>query len=84
VAAAVVNFHERLGIESGRQTLEARAWMNAATEVKDKALEMGAERFGSVRRRSGETLDRARSEAGTLSSRMAERARRLRGDDEEG
>lgn len=84
VAAAVVNFHERLGIESGRQTLEARAWMNAATEVKDKALEMGAERFGSVRRRSGGTLDRARSEAGTLSSRMAERARRLRGDDEEG
>ena len=44
VAIAVVDFHGRLGIESGRQSLEARRWADAAAEVRDKALETGAER----------------------------------------
>ena len=35
VAIAVDDFHGRLGIESGRQSLEARRWVDAATEVRD-------------------------------------------------
>ena len=83
VASAVADFHGRLGIESGRQSLEARRWVDAAAEFRDKALEAGAERVDASRRRGNEALDRARSVKGTLSSGIAERALRRRGDDEE-
>ena len=83
VAIAVVDFHGRLGIERGRQSLEARRWVDAATEVRDKALETGADGVDAARRLGNETLDRARSVTGKLSSRIAERALRRRGDDEE-
>src|SRR3712207_8932317 len=43
VASAVVEFHGRLGIESGEQSVEAKAWTAAATEFRDKVLETGAE-----------------------------------------
>src|SRR3954449_9798326 len=43
VASAVTEFHGRLGIESGGQSVEARAWTAAATEFRDKVLETGAE-----------------------------------------
>ncbi|GLW98804.1 hypothetical protein [Microtetraspora sp. NBRC 16547] len=39
VATGVLDFHGLLGIESGRQSWEARRWMDAATEARDKALE---------------------------------------------
>src|SRR5690349_24071348 len=44
VASVVADFHGRLGIESGRQSLEAKRWVDAASEVRDKVLETGAER----------------------------------------
>jgi hypothetical protein len=82
VANAVVDFHGRLGIERGRQSLEARRWADAATEVKDKALEAGADGVDAARRLGDETLDRAKSATGKLSSRITERALRWRRDDE--
>jgi hypothetical protein len=39
VATGVHDFHGLLGIESGRQSWEARRWMDAAAEARDKALE---------------------------------------------
>ncbi len=84
VAIAVGDFHGRLGIERGRQSMEARRWADAATEVRDKALGTGADGVAAARRLGNETLDRARSVTGKLSSRIAERALRQRGDDEEG
>ncbi len=83
VATGVVDFHGRLGIERSRQSLEARRWVDAAAEVRDKALETGAEGVDAARRLGNETLDRARSVKDKLSSRIAERALRRRGDDEE-
>ena len=83
VALAVTDFHGRLGIESGRSSLEARRWVDAATEFKDKALEAGADRVDAARRLANETLDRARSATGKLSSRIAERTLRQREADEE-
>jgi hypothetical protein len=83
VATAVVEFHGRLGIERGRQSLEARRWVDAAAEAKDKALETGAEGVDAARRLGNETLDRARSVTDKLSSGVAERALRWRGGDEE-
>ena len=38
VASAVADFHGRLGIESGRQSLEAKRWVDAASEVRDKRI----------------------------------------------
>ncbi|MEW9531835.1 hypothetical protein [Microbispora sp. NPDC049125] len=84
VAIAVVDFHGRLGIERGRQSLEARRWADAAAEVRDKVLETGAEGVDAARHLGNETLDRARSLTGKLSSGIAERALRQRGNDEEG
>ncbi|MDQ3223276.1 MAG: hypothetical protein M3Q75_07390 [Gemmatimonadota bacterium] len=83
VAIAVADFHGRLGIESGRQSLEAKRWVGAAAEFRDKALETGAQRVDASRRRGNETLDRARTVKGRLSSGIAERALRRRGGDGE-
>ncbi|WP_217130830.1 hypothetical protein [Streptomyces sp. AC558_RSS880] len=83
VVTGVHDFHARLGIESGRQSSEARRWVDAAAEVKDKALETGAKGVSVARSLGNETLDRAGSVKGKLSSEIAERARRLRRDEKE-
>ena len=83
VATAVAEFHGRLGIEHGRQALEARRWVDAAAEVKDKALDTGAEGAEAARRLGSETLDRAKTVTEMLSSGITERAHRRRGDDDE-
>jgi hypothetical protein len=83
VALAVGDFHGRLGIEDGRQSLEARRWADAATEVRSKALETGAGGLDAARRLGNETFDRARSARGQLSRRIAERPLRRRGEDPE-
>lgn len=83
VALAIGDFHSRLGIERGPQSWEARRWADAATEVRSKILETGADGIGAARRLGNETFDRARSARGQLSRRIAERPRRRRGDDKE-
>ncbi|SNR42762.1 hypothetical protein [Actinomadura mexicana] len=83
VSTAIVEFHERLGIESARQSSEARRWADAAKEVRDKALETGADRVDTAKRLGNETLDLAKSAKGRLSDRIAERALRRQGDDKE-
>jgi len=84
VEIAVADFHERLGIERGRQSLEARRWVDAAAEARDKVLDAGAEGVGAARRLGNDTLGRARSAAGKLPSGIAERALRRGGHGEEG
>lgn len=81
VATAVHDFHQRLGIESGRQSSEARQWMDAATAVRAKALETGAKGVDAARSLSNETRDRATSAMDKLSGGIAERARRWRRDE---
>jgi len=83
VALAVGDFHGRLGIERGRQSLEARRWTDAATEVRSKVLQTGADGVGAARRLGNDTFDRARSARGQLSRRIAERPLRRREDDKE-
>ncbi|MEU6086698.1 hypothetical protein ABZ865_07790 [Streptomyces sp. NPDC047085] len=83
VATSVHGFHGRLGIESGRLSSEARRWVDAATEARDKALETGAKSVDAAISFGNETLDRASSVTGKLSSEIADRARRLLGDEEE-
>ncbi len=83
VATSIHGFHEGIGIESGRRSSQARRWVDAAEEVRDKVFETGAESVDAARRLGNETLGRARSATGKLSSGIAERALRLRGNDEE-
>lgn len=83
VATAVVHFHGRLGIERGGPPVDARRWADAAAEARGRVLEMGAEGVNAARRLGNETLGRAKSATGNLSTGMAERVLRRRGDDQE-
>jgi hypothetical protein len=82
VSNAITDFHGRLGIESSRQSIEARAWTDAASEFKDRVLESGAGHVDASKRIGSETFDRAKSVTGRLSGGIAERAFRRRGDEE--
>lgn len=83
VASAVTDFHGRLGIESGGEAVEARAWTSAATEFRDKVLETGAEGVDVSGRFVNETFGLAKSVTGKLGSGLAGRAARWRGNGEE-
>src|SRR4051794_34628008 len=83
VAGAVTEFRGRLGIESGGESVEARAWTAAASEFRDKVLETGAEGVDVSMRFGNETLGRAKSLTGKVSSGIAGRAARWRGNDEQ-
>ncbi|WP_223948271.1 hypothetical protein [Arthrobacter sp. NtRootA1] len=61
VVTGVIDFHGTLGIDLERQKLEAKRWIDAATELKDKALVAGAGGVDTARRLSAETVDRAKS-----------------------
>lgn len=59
VAADLLDFRGRLGIESGHEASEARRWGQAATEVRDKVFTTTAEGVGAARRFGAETFDQA-------------------------
>jgi len=82
VAAGVHEFHELLGIESGRESSEARRWREAAAERWVKARATGAQGIDDVKRFGSETRGQAGSVRDKLSDRIAERKLRRREDDE--
>jgi len=82
VTTAVVDFHGRLGIATDREAWEARRWIDAAGDVRDRVVETGAGGLDAGRRLGGQTVDRARTVTSRLSSGIAERALRGRGGDE--
>lgn len=84
VAIAVTDFHGRLGIESGREALEARAWVDAASDVKDKVFETGATQFDASKRMGIKAFGQAKSVTGRFSSGIADRTLRRRGGGEAG
>jgi len=82
VVTAIADLHGRLGIESGRESLEARAWTDAAAELRDRVLETGADGVDASKRFGSETLDRARSVTGRISSGISTRTFHRRTDDD--
>lgn len=78
VGGAVVDFHGGLGIEHEGQSWEARRWVDAAVDVRDRVLESGADGVEAARGLGGEALDRARSVTGKLSSRIVRRGRQAK------
>jgi hypothetical protein len=81
VALAVGEFHGLLGIDRDRQSLEARRWVDAATQARSKALETGASGVDAARRIGNETFDRAKSATSQLSRRIPDRPFRGREDE---
>lgn len=77
VTAEVLEFHDLLGIDSGRESSEARAWGDAASEHLDKVRGTGAAGVASVKNFGGERLGQARSAKGRLAGRVAERLSRI-------
>jgi len=59
VATDLLIFSGRLGIESGRQTSEAKRWGQAATEVRDEVLTTTADGVDAARRFGAKTFDQA-------------------------
>ena len=84
VAAEVHEFHELLGIESGRKSSEARPWADAAAEHWDTARATGAQGIDDAKRFASKTRGQTRSVKDKLSDRIAERKLRQREDPGEG
>ena len=82
VAVAIADFHGRLGIESGRESVEARPWTDAASEFRDKVRETGSGHVDASIRIGSETFDLAKSVGGRFGSGIADRTFRRRGREE--
>lgn len=76
-AVEVADFQTRLGITSEREAPDARRWLEAATEVRDKVLETGAEGADAARRLGETALGRAKAVTGKVTEDVAARAGRL-------
>lgn len=56
---SVGTFHDRLGIQGGGESLEARRWSTAATATRDDLLKAGGEGLVNARRIGEEAAERA-------------------------
>lgn len=72
VATRVVGFNDALGISRGMQQIEQRRWVEAASDVKDRTFEHGADGVESARRFGSDQLGRARSAKDKLAGRLPE------------
>lgn len=82
VGDSVGRFHELLGIQRDRSALEARRWSEAASQVRDRAIESGVQGVDAARRRGDAALSGARRLGGRVSGVVAEQATRRRAADD--
>lgn len=76
VADQVVAFHASLGIETGWAGAEGRAWRDAATDAKEKALESGRRGVTKAKRVGGGAASRFSSTAKSASRGLTDRIRK--------
>lgn len=81
VVAEVADFRERLGIEHSQESLEARRWVEAATDVRDKVLETGGEGVSAAKRFSEKTREGASSLRDKVASGIGKRTHRRSADE---
>lgn len=90
-AAGIADFQELLGINTGREALEARLWPEAAVDVKDRVVVAGADGVDAAKRLSAEgvdaakrlraeTMGKAKAASGKVASRLAQQSSRWRRD----
>ncbi|GAA4847138.1 hypothetical protein GCM10023221_27320 [Luteimicrobium xylanilyticum] len=80
VAGQIVDFRGSLGLEDGQRALEARRWLEAAGDTKDKVLGTSADGVEAAKRLGTGALSRARRMTGKVAGGIADRA--MRGLDE--
>lgn len=90
-AAGIADFQELLGIDTGREALEAKLWVEAAVDVKDRVVVAGADGMDAAKRLSAEgvdaakrlraeTMGKAKAASGRVASRLAQQSSRWRRD----
>lgn len=83
LTTAVNGFQGQLGIESGRQAMEARSWLDAADDVREKVLATGADGLDASQRLGSEGLDLAKAVKGKVTKSIAELSIRAGADEAE-
>lgn len=78
VTGSILDFHDLLEIDSSREAVELRRWSSAAGEARDRALEIGSDGFGRVRRGGAVAADGVRNGASTARKSAQELPSRLR------
>lgn len=73
VTSGVVEFQGRLGLNAERDSVDPKSWLDAATEVRDMALETAADGVGAAGRFGVETIDRAKSITNKLTGKVSAR-----------
>lgn len=76
VGADITRFQDGLGIETTHDAQEAKRWLSAVAEVRDRALDAGGEGVDAARHLGDEALDRAKALSVKLTGGLADRARR--------
>lgn len=74
VTAQIVDFRASLGIADDARTLDAKRWLEAAADTRDKVLETGADGVGAAKRLGVGAVGRARRVTGKVAGGIAERA----------
>lgn len=75
-------FHESLGIEAGHDFVNAKRWVEAVDETRDKVVVATADGFDATKRFSGEAIDNVKSVTIKVSADVKSRIRRQGKDDE--
>lgn len=78
VGDAVGQFHLRVGLESGHTSKDAKRWLEAVGEFRDKAIDDGADGLGAARAFGTSALERARLATEKVAADIAKRALRER------
>lgn len=76
VDAHVRDFTGSLGIDSERESVDVRSWLEAATDARDRALVSGAAGIESARELGEQSFDRARTATSRWASALTERAKK--------
>jgi len=74
VGGEITRFQDGLGIENSHDAQEAKQWLMAVAEVRDRALDAGGEGVDAAKRLGDETIDRARSLSTRIAAGLAKRA----------
>ncbi|ALE04730.1 hypothetical protein AL755_02910 (plasmid) [Arthrobacter sp. ERGS1:01] len=66
VELALNEFHNCLGIDGGRQSVQAKTWVEAAADARDKVIETGSDGVEATRRLSNDALGLAKTTTGKV------------------
>ncbi|NUU13128.1 hypothetical protein HP507_04665 [Curtobacterium pusillum] len=80
VGSAVGEFHNRVGFEQGHTGQEAKRWLEAVGDFRDKAIDESTDSLEAARAFGSSALERARLATGRVAAEIAERALRERED----